>query len=116
MAANFMKILAPLFLVLITALCLTGEAKAQTGAWHIKSACFGCKNKDDRTTVFDMIQNQDKESLGQMLADGDLIFIDKGAVCYPVHDADFFTNWQIRVSGQKGLWWVSVDDLDKPEH
>jgi hypothetical protein len=61
-----------------------------------------------------MIQNQDKESLGQMLADGDLIFIDKGAVCYHVHDADFFTNWQIRVSGQKGLWWVSVDDLDKP--
>jgi hypothetical protein len=27
--------------------------------------------------------------------------------------SDFFTNWQIRVAGESGLWWVSVGWLDK---
>jgi hypothetical protein len=91
---------------------LTNEAKAQ--AWHIKTACVGTKNKDDRGTVYDMIRSDDKASLAQMLEDGEVIFLEAGTVCYPVHNADFWTNWQIRVSGQPGLWWVSVEDLEHP--
>ena len=64
-------------------------------------------------TVYGMIQSGDKQGLAQMVQDGEAIFIPGGSACYMVKSADFFTNWQIRVSGESGLWWVSVSDLDK---
>jgi hypothetical protein len=107
-----MRFIIPVFFILSTVSGLTSEARAQ--AWHIKTACVGTKNKDDRGTAYNMIQNNDKAGLAQMLEDGEIIFLEAGTVCYPVHNADFWTNWQIRVSGQPGLWWVSVEDLENP--
>jgi hypothetical protein len=69
------------------------------------------RNKDDMSTVYDMIRSGDKEGLARMVEDGEAIFIPAGSACYTVKSADFFTNWQIRVSGESGLWWVSVSDL-----
>jgi hypothetical protein len=110
--AYCMRFIGLLLIALIAAATLSSEAKAQ--AWHIKTACVGVRNKDDRGTVYNMIQSNDKAGLAQMLEDGDVIVVDAGTLCYPVHNADFWTNWQIRVSGQPGLWWVSVEDLENP--
>jgi hypothetical protein len=89
------------------------QAEANIGLHHVNHAVIAARKKDDMNTVYNMIQSGDKEGLTQMVEDGEAIFIPAGSACYMVKSADFFTNWQIRVSGESGLWWVSVSDLDK---
>ena len=99
----------------LIAVSVIGSAAADdaSGVHHVKLACIGVKNKNDMPTVINMIQSDDKASLAQFVEDGEGIIIPAGARCYLLKSADFFTNWQIRVAGESGLWWVSVGWLDK---